>query len=402
MSKDSDIVLAIKMILIGKDQDSIKKEIEILKKCNHDNIVRYYGSATKENYFWIMMDFCGAGSVTDIMKKGKIVLNEREIAYIIHSSLKGLAYLHKMAIIHRDIKSGNILLTDDGRVKLADFGVSSQLNEKLTRTKTFIGTALWMSPEVLNQEPYDYKADIWAIGITAIEMADGVPPHFEKHQMRAMFLIPSLPPPTVKQPDNFTAPFNEFIAKILVKDPAMRPNAETILKEPFLTDAPNWSEDLKKRIQTVLRPQEATPDTTPRQSPNTSPSNSYNPIKDGQMPPNAEPKNEKIEKEKSDKSDINNADKKNNNTQVQSEYVKKILEDYKHESESQKLKIKELEDEIKELKDANKTLKKKLKQTEEDLEYAEDDIEELKEKLGKYERKKEKRRSSVTEQPTEV
>jgi len=240
--------------------------------------------------------------------------------------------------------------------------VSSQLNEKLTRTKTFIGTALWMSPEVLNQEPYDYKADIWAIGVTAIEMADGVPPHFDKHQMRAMFLIPSLPPPTVKQPDNFTAPFNELLAKILIKDPAVRPSADAILKESFLIDAPNWSEDLKKRIQSILRPQEITPDTTPRQSPNTSPSNSYNPIKDGQMPPNAEPKCDKIEK--SDKSDIIIsapviiADKKNN-TLLPSEYVKKILEEYKHESESQKLKIKELEEEIKELKETNRVIKKK-------------------------------------------
>jgi len=201
--------------------------------------------------------------------------------------------------------------------------------------------------------------------------------------MRAMFLIPSLPPPTVKQPDNFTAPFNELLAKILIKDPAVRPSADAILKESFLIDAPNWSEDLKKRIQSILRPQEITPDTTPRQSPNTSPSNSYNPIKDGQMPPNAEPKCDKIEK--SDKSDIIIsapviiADKKNN-TLLPSEYVKKILEEYKHESESQKLKIKELEEEIKELKETNRVIKKKLKQTEEDLEYAEDDIEELKEK----------------------
>jgi serine/threonine protein kinase len=106
-----------------------------------------------------MMDFCGAGSLQDVMKKLRITFNEREIAYIMYHSLRGLAYLHsnEHKIIHRDIKSGNILLTDEGIVKIADFGVSSQLNHTLTRTKTFVGTPLWMSPEVLEQEPYDQK-----------------------------------------------------------------------------------------------------------------------------------------------------------------------------------------------------------------------------------------------------
>jgi len=255
VAKDANIVLAIKMILIGKDQESMKKEIEILKKCNHENIVRYYGSATKENYLWIMMDFCGAGAVLDLMRKAKITLTEKEIGYILHTSLRGLAYLHKTGIIHRDIKAGNILLTEQADVKLADFGVSSQLNEKLTRSKTFVGTALWMSPEVLNQEPYDFRADIWALGITAIEMADGHPPHYEKNLMRAMVSIPMAPPPKVKQPENFSSGFIDVLSKMLTKDPTQRPDANELIKNQYLVGAGSWKDELKKRIQTVLYPE---------------------------------------------------------------------------------------------------------------------------------------------------
>ena len=138
-------------------------------------------------------------------------LTEQQIAIVMQQSLRGLHYLHMAKKIHRDIKSGNILLNHDGDCKLADFGVSAELATTMSKRKTVIGTPYWMAPEVLQSQEYNGKADIWSLAITAIELAVGEPPHSNVHPMRAIFMIPNSDPPTLPEPERWSADFHDFI-----------------------------------------------------------------------------------------------------------------------------------------------------------------------------------------------
>jgi serine/threonine kinase 3 len=164
---------------------------------------------------WIVMEYCGPGSVSDLMTITKKTLNERQIAVILRDALKGLNLLHEKQRIHRDIKAGNILLNDECVAKLADFGVSGQ-SKDYTKHHTVIGTPFWMAPEVM-QEEYDKEADIWSLGITAIEMAEGRPPYYNIHPMRAIFMIPTRPPPKLTNPELWSPEFISFVAACLQK-----------------------------------------------------------------------------------------------------------------------------------------------------------------------------------------
>eukprot|EP00753_Platysulcus_tardus_P005750 PLAT13678.1.p1 GENE.PLAT13678.1~~PLAT13678.1.p1 ORF type:complete len:538 (+),score=248.35 PLAT13678.1:22-1635(+) len=228
-------LVAVKVIPVENELEDLMREIDILRKCASDYIVSYHGSYFKDSDLWIVMEYCGAGSVSDLMTICGVTLSEDEIAAVCYSTLCGLDYLHGMHNIHRDVKAGNILLTREGWAKLADFGVSAQLTSTMSKRRTVIGTPFWMAPEVIQESSYDSKADIWSLGITAIEMAEGEPPYSNIHPMRAIFMIPSRPPPTLTTPSSWSADFNDFIALCLNKDASARPSAKTLLEHPFLT-----------------------------------------------------------------------------------------------------------------------------------------------------------------------
>jgi len=182
------------------------------------------------------MEFCSGGSVSDLMRVTRKTLTEPQIVSVVRDMLKGLQFLHSKHKIHRDVKCGNVLLNSKGQGKLADFGVSGQLSDTMAKRHTAIGTPFWMAPEVIGELGYDYKADIWSLGITVIEMAEGRPPYSDMHPMRVIFVIPSRPPPTMTIPEDWSPELNDFVKKCLMKDPNERPDATTLLAHPFLKD----------------------------------------------------------------------------------------------------------------------------------------------------------------------
>ncbi len=231
------LLLSLSSLQLQGDDDECKelqKEINILKTCHSPYIVAYKGSFMKDGKIWIVMEYCGVGSISDLMAICDTTLTEAQIAAVMKQSIEGLRYLHANKKIHRDIKSGNILLTHAGECKLADFGVSAELSSTLAKRVTMIGTPYFMAPEVLESSKYDAKADIWSIAITAYELAVGQPPLADIHPMRAIFLIPTGPAPTLPNPENYSPEFNDFLRVCLQKDPSKRPSADELLKHPFL------------------------------------------------------------------------------------------------------------------------------------------------------------------------
>ncbi|XP_026135514.1 traf2 and NCK-interacting protein kinase-like isoform X1 [Carassius auratus] len=243
---------AIKVMDVTEDEEEeIKLEINMLKThSHHRNIATYYGAfvkkspAAQDDQLWLVMEYCGAGSVTDLLKKTKgSCLKEDWISYICREVLRGLLHLHSHHVIHRDIKGQNVLLTENAEIKLVDFGVSAQLDRTIGRRNTFIGTPYWMAPEVIacDENPdstYDYRSDVWSLGITALEMAEGVPPLCDMHPMRALFLIPRNPPPKLKS-KKWSKKFQMFVDSCLVKNYLQRPSTETLLRHSFIKDLPN-------------------------------------------------------------------------------------------------------------------------------------------------------------------
>ena len=234
LHKPSKEIVAIKIVPTTGELDHIKREIQILKECKSDYIVKYYGSYFHSNNLWLIMEYCAIGSILDLMQVTQKPLNEYQIGSILSMTLKGLEYLHKNKKIHRDIKAGNILLDHKGNIKLADFGVSAELLNTFAVKDTVIGTPFWMSPEVISKSKYNKKTDVWSLGITAIEMAEGEPPYSNIHPIKAMFVIKNNPPQGLSEPNKWSNEFNDFVRKCLTLDPKKRPTAGDLLKHPFI------------------------------------------------------------------------------------------------------------------------------------------------------------------------
>ncbi|GAB5578052.1 mitogen-activated protein kinase kinase kinase kinase 2 isoform X1 [Prionailurus iriomotensis] len=235
---------AVKIVKVdpGDDTSSLQQEITILRECRHPNVVAYIGSYLRNDRLWICMEFCGGGSLQEIYHGWPATgpLEERQIAYVCREALKGLHHLHSQGKIHRDIKGANLLLTLQGDVKLADFGVAGELTASVAKRRSFIGTPYWMAPEVAAVERkggYNELCDVWALGITAIELGELQPPLFHLHPMRALMLMSksSFQPPRLRDKTRWTQNFHHFLKLALTKNPKKRPTAEKLLQHPFTT-----------------------------------------------------------------------------------------------------------------------------------------------------------------------
>ncbi|XP_074528696.1 serine/threonine-protein kinase 10 [Halichoeres trimaculatus] len=240
-NKETGVLAAAKQIetKCEEELEDYMVEIDILAKCDHRYIVKLLDAFYHDNKLWIMIEFCPGGAVDANMLELDRGLTEPQIKVVCRQMLEALAYLHSMKIIHRDLKAGNVLLMLDGDIKLADFGVSAKNTKTLQRRDSFIGTPYWMAPEVVMCEtmkdaPYDYKADIWSLGITLIELAQIEPPHHELNPMRVLLKIAKSEPPSLDNPSKWSAEFKDFLKRCLDKNPETRPTAVQLLEHPFV------------------------------------------------------------------------------------------------------------------------------------------------------------------------
>ncbi|XP_044017440.1 serine/threonine-protein kinase 10 isoform X2 [Aphidius gifuensis] len=239
--KETQQLAAAKMCALEGEDDlsDFMIEIDILSECKHPNVVELHEAYFMDSKLWMLIEYCDGGAVDSIMVELEKPLTEPQISYVCQHMTRGLSFLHKSKIIHRDLKAGNVLLTMAGGVKIADFGVSAKNKHTLQKHDTFIGTPYWMAPEVVlcetfRDNPYDWKVDIWSLGITLIEFAQLEPPNHEMSPMRVLLKIQKSDPPKLEQPGKWSKDFNDFIAKALIKDPTQRPTTDELLNHPFI------------------------------------------------------------------------------------------------------------------------------------------------------------------------
>lgn len=228
--------VAVKIVDLEADVselEAVKSEVETMASATAcAQLVRYLGCHVVRRRLWIVTEYLGGGSLGDLMAKTNKPLPEACIRGVLSEILKGLAFLHAQRRLHRDVKGKNVLVSIDGSVKLADFGVATRLTDTTTKRRSLIGTPYWMAPEVIEQSRYDGAADVWSVGITAIELATTKPPHSTLHPMKVLFVVPKAASPVLE--GEFTAPFKALVARCVAKNADDRPACDVLLRAPWI------------------------------------------------------------------------------------------------------------------------------------------------------------------------
>eukprot|EP01094_Clydonella_sp_ATCC50884_P003673 TRINITY_DN1279_c2_g3_i1.p1 TRINITY_DN1279_c2_g3~~TRINITY_DN1279_c2_g3_i1.p1 ORF type:complete len:615 (-),score=144.05 TRINITY_DN1279_c2_g3_i1:974-2818(-) len=234
--------VAIKKMVLAQGVNrahTLRNEIEIMKASRHKNIVNYVSSYLVGNVLWVVMEFMDGGDLTEVIRVCREEMTEGHIALILRETLLALNYLHTRddPVVHRDVKSDNILLSMDGRVKITDFGFGAKLTSGKAQRTSVIGTTYWMAPEVVTSQLYGPKVDVWSLGIMAQEMVEGEPPYMEESAIKALFLIASKGRSPFKNPEVLSPEFRSFVEDCTVMDPDQRPGSTELLEHPFLQRA---------------------------------------------------------------------------------------------------------------------------------------------------------------------
>lgn len=249
--KDDGKMCALKFIepKNPKERQIIKNELGIMQMCkDNDNVIQCFEAFDYRQRLWIFLEYMDGGCLTPIVEERKGNISEGVCSYILYQTLKGLHSLHKRNIVHRDIKSDNILVNEAGDLKLADFGYAAQLTQEKAKRNSKVGTVCWMAPELIRgKTSYDIKVDIWSFGIFALELADGEPPYISEPQQKVLYLIVTKEAPRLQNP-KWSPVFQDFITRCLNKDPERRADAGELLKHEFLRDAEKSREEFKQFI----------------------------------------------------------------------------------------------------------------------------------------------------------
>jgi len=236
IKKTKEIVAIKRMDLNNQPKkDLIINEILVMRESKHPNIVNFIESYLVRDELWVVMDYMDGGSLTDVIDSNKI--QEPQIAGIMYESAKGLHHLHQKNIIHRDIKSDNILMGMNGEVKLTDFGFCARITDDRGKRSTMVGTPYWMAPEVVKQKDYGPKVDVWSLGIMAIEMIEGEPPYLDEEPLKALYLIATNGTPKLKHPESISTDFKDFLGRCLEVDVEKRATMNELMQHRWFKKA---------------------------------------------------------------------------------------------------------------------------------------------------------------------